>query len=61
MPVTTPAPATHRHKPFALVDPCVISGDAPREIESFFKRSHKVIVALTVKEILGEQIAKKLV
>jgi hypothetical protein len=26
-----------------------------------FKRSHKVIVALTVKEILEEQIAKKLV
>ena len=31
------------------------------EIESFFKRSHKVIVALTVQEILGEHIAKKLV
>jgi hypothetical protein len=30
-------------------------------IESFFKRSHKVIGALTVKEILEEQIAKKLV
>jgi hypothetical protein len=29
--------------------------------ESFFKRSHKVIVALTVREILDEQIAKKLV
>jgi hypothetical protein len=29
--------------------------------ESFFKRSHKVIVALTVKEILDEHIAKKLV
>jgi hypothetical protein len=27
----------------------------------FFKRSHKVIVALTVKEILDEHIAKKLV
>ena len=37
------------------------SDDALREIESFFKRSHKVIVALTVKEILDEQIAKKLV
>jgi hypothetical protein len=35
--------------------------DALQEIESFFKRSHKVIVALTVKEILEEQIAKKLV
>jgi DNA modification methylase len=37
------------------------SDDALREIESFFKRSHKVIVALTVKEILDEQIARKLV
>jgi hypothetical protein len=29
--------------------------------ESFFKRSHKVIVALAVQEILEEHIAKKLV
>ena len=29
--------------------------------ESFFKRSHQVIVALTVPEILDEHIAKKLV
>ena len=36
------------------------SSDALQEIESFFKRSHKVIVALTVKEILDEQIARKL-
>ena len=36
------------------------SSDALQEIESFFKRSHKVIVALTVQEILDEQIAKKL-
>jgi hypothetical protein len=36
------------------------SSDALTEIESFFKRSHKVIVALTVQEILEEQIAKKL-
>jgi len=28
--------------------------------ESFFKRSHKVIVALTMSEILDEHIAKKL-
>ena len=33
---------------------------AMREIESFFKRSHKVIVTLTVQEILDEHIAKKL-
>jgi hypothetical protein len=33
---------------------------ALQEIESVFKRSLKVTVALTVKEILDEQIAKKL-
>ena len=37
------------------------SSDALQEIESFFKRSHKVIVALTVQEILDKHIAKKLV
>ena len=37
------------------------SSDALREIESFFKRSHKVIVALIVQEILDEDISKKLV
>ena len=37
------------------------SSGALQEIESFFKRSHKVIVALTVQEILDEHIAKKLV
>ena len=38
------------------------TSDASQEIESFsFKRSHKVIVALTVQEILDEHIAKKLV
>ena len=36
------------------------SSDALQEIESFFKRSHKVIVVLTVQEILDEHIAKKL-
>jgi DNA modification methylase len=36
------------------------SSDALQEIESFFKRSHKVIVALTVQEILDEHIARKL-
>jgi hypothetical protein len=30
------------------------------QVESFFKRSHKVIVALTVQEILDEHIAKNL-
>lgn len=37
------------------------SSDASQEIELFFKRSHKVIVTLTVQEILDEHIAKKLV
>jgi len=36
------------------------SSDAEREIDAFFRRSGRVIVALTVKEILEEQIAKKL-
>ena len=36
------------------------TSDALQEIESFFKRSHKVIVALTVQEILDGHIAKKL-
>ena len=34
------------------------SDDALREIESFFKRSHKIIVALTVKEILEEKFER---
>jgi hypothetical protein len=37
------------------------TSDALQEIESFFKRRHKVIVALTVQEILDEQIAMKLI
>ena len=37
------------------------TSDALQEIESFFKRNRKVIVALTMQEILDEQIAKKLV
>jgi DNA modification methylase len=36
------------------------SGDATREIDSFFRRSGKVIVPLTVREILDEEIARKL-
>jgi hypothetical protein len=34
--------------------------DALREIDAFFRKSGKVIVALTVREILDEQIARKL-
>ena len=37
------------------------SSDALSEIESFFKRSHQVIVALTVQEILDEHTAMVLV
>ena len=37
------------------------SDDALREIDAFFRKSGKVIVAVTVREILEEQIAKKLV
>jgi site-specific DNA-methyltransferase (adenine-specific) len=37
------------------------SSDALREIDGFFRREHIVIVALTVKEILDETIAQKLV
>ncbi len=37
------------------------SDDALREIDAFFRKSGKVIVALTVREILDEQLAKKLV
>lgn len=36
------------------------SADALTEIEQFFKRSHKVIVPLTVDDILHEQLARKL-
>jgi hypothetical protein len=36
------------------------SSDAMTEIDRFFRQTHKVIVALTVREILDEQIAKKL-
>ena len=36
------------------------TSDARAEIQKFFKRSKKVIVALTVQEILDEEIAMKL-
>jgi hypothetical protein len=48
-------------RPSALVDTRVIfTADALQEISAFFKRSGKVIVPLTVREILDEQIAMKL-
>ena len=33
---------------------------ALREIDAFFRKSSKAIIALTVREILEEEIAKKL-
>jgi hypothetical protein len=36
------------------------SSDAEREIDAFFRRSGQIIIPLTVREILDEQIAKKL-
>ncbi len=36
------------------------SSDAMREIERFFKEEHRIIVPLTVREILEEEIARKL-
>jgi hypothetical protein len=44
-------------RPIQTLRVWLISVVAPRH----FKRSHKVIVALTVQEILDEHIAKKLV
>lgn len=36
------------------------SGDAMHQISRFFREEHKVIVHLTVREILDEEIATKL-
>ena len=36
------------------------TGDAMREIDAFFRKSGKSIIALTVREILDEEIARKL-
>ncbi len=36
------------------------TGDAIAEIQAFFKKTGKTIIALTVKDILDEQIAYKL-
>jgi hypothetical protein len=36
------------------------SSDALTEIDAFFRKEHRVIVSLTVKEILEENIARKL-
>jgi len=36
------------------------SGDALREMDRLFGEEHAMIMPLTVREILGQQIAKKL-
>lgn len=36
------------------------TSDALREIDGFFRKSGKAIIALTVHEILDEEIARKL-
>jgi len=36
------------------------SSDALREVDGFFRRSGKIIIPLTVKEIIEETLAKKL-
>jgi len=36
------------------------TADALHEIDAFFRKSGKAIIALTVREILDEQIARKL-
>ena len=36
------------------------TSDALREIDAFFRKSGKAIIALTVREILDEEIARKL-
>ncbi|MGA2903690.1 MAG: hypothetical protein ABSD98_07655 [Candidatus Korobacteraceae bacterium] len=36
------------------------SRDALTEVDAFFRREHTVIIPLTVREILDEQIAQKL-
>jgi len=36
------------------------SDDALREIDAFFRKQKRIIVALTVREILDEEIARKL-
>lgn len=36
------------------------TSDALREMDGFFRKSGKAIIALTVREILDEQIARKL-
>jgi hypothetical protein len=36
------------------------TSDALREIDRFFREEHRIIIPLTVREILDEEIARKL-
>jgi hypothetical protein len=45
-------------EPFVLR--AVVTADALGEIDAFFRRSGKVIIPLTVREILDEHLAAKL-
>jgi hypothetical protein len=38
-----------------------LGSPALREIDRFFREEHRIIVPLTVREILDEEIARKLV
>ncbi|MCX7047759.1 MAG: hypothetical protein NTX50_20020 [Candidatus Sumerlaeota bacterium] len=48
------------HSPKGFFVSFAYTSDALEEISAFFKRSHKVIIPLTVREILDEHIAMKL-
>lgn len=54
------APALRSRREKGLVVAFDFSSDALREIDRFFKEEHAVIIPLTVREILDEQIARKL-
>ena len=45
---------------FVWIGPLAYSSDAMTEIGAYFRKSGRVIIPLTVKEILDEQIAHKL-
>ena len=47
-----------RTKGFFVAFDC--TRDAQREIDAFFRKSGKAIIALTVREILDEEIGRKL-
>jgi hypothetical protein len=52
---------TRENRPKGFFVAFDFSEDALTEIDRFFRSDHRAIVALTVKEILEEHIAKKLV